>query len=229
MLDFLHEQQEHDVQTVKSQKDEEKPAQNEDKSKKQDGYFTVETQSKKLQKSTVLLIVVFATGMLGLLFMIKKGAPQTIEAAAIDPEQAKIDLLIARLGGVRNEMSTRIDKIIKKFYEFSNPHQIPISNLIKNPFAFDRSWQNWGNLSDDSSRLIRSYDTDDMQLLSVMKYGKEDARWCCMINDKILYEGDYINGFKVHRIEENFVRLLSSEGTELVLKLMDDYYKLRTN
>ena len=39
-----------------------------------------------------------------------------------------------------------------------------------------------------------------------------------MINDKILYEGDTIEGFKVVQIGDDFVKL-ESEGVETVKKL----------
>ena len=91
MLDFLHDQQDDDLKSQKSKDTAEKSAPGDDKEQKQDEYFTVKTQGKKLQKSTILLAVLFGIGLLSLLFMIKKGTPQTSEAAAPDLEQAKID------------------------------------------------------------------------------------------------------------------------------------------
>jgi preprotein translocase subunit SecG len=218
MLDFLHDQQNDDVKDQKSKDTVEESTAGDDKEQKQDEYFTVKTQGKKLQKSTILLAVLFVAGLLSLWFMIKKGTPQTSEAVTPDAEQAKIDVLIARLGGVRTEMSTKMDKTIKKFYEFSNTAQVPVGQLIKNPFEFDKFWQGLEQGNEDLHSLISNYSIDNMQLFSIMSSGKEDARWCCMIDDKILYEGDSIRGFKVCEITEDYVKLKSGE-TELVLRL----------
>lgn len=219
MLDFLHDQQDEDSKNAKSKDTVSKSAPEDDKKQNQDEYFTVKTGEKKLQKSTVLLAVLFGAGLLLLLFMIKKGTPQPTEAAAVSPEQAKIDVLIARLGGVRAEMSNRIDKIIKKFYEFSNTPQVPINQLIKNPFKFDTYFHGWDENNEDLHSLVRDYSVENMQLFSIMR--SDNAKWCCMIDDKILYEGDSINGFEVSEITENYVRLKSGEN-ELVLKLVND-------
>ncbi len=220
MLDFLHDQQDDDLKSPKSEDTVKKSAPGDDKEQKQDEYFTVKTQGKKLQKSTILLAALFGAGLLSLLFMIKKGTPQTSEATTPDVEQAKIDVLVARLGGVRAEMSDRMDKIIKKFYEFSNTAQVPVSRLIKNPFKFDKFLHGWEQGNEDLHSLISNYSIDNMQLFSIMRTGDEDAKWCCMIDDKILYEGDSINGFKVREITENYVKLESNE-TELVLRLVN--------
>jgi preprotein translocase subunit SecG len=222
MLDFLHDQQDDDLKSPKSKDTVEKSAPGDDKEQKQNEYFTVKTEGKKLHKSTILLAVLLGAGLLLLLFMIKKGTPQITEAAVPDAEQAKIDVLVARLGGVgyRTEMSTKMDKIIKKFYEFSNTPQVPESQLIKNPFKFDKFWHGWDQGDEDLHSLLGSYSADNLQLLSIMSTGNEDAEWCCMIDDKILYEGDSIKGFKVCEITENYVKLKSNE-TELVLRLVN--------
>ncbi len=220
MLDFLHDQQDDDLKSQKSKDTAEKSAPGDDKEQKQDEYFTVKTQGKKLHGSTILLAALFGAGLLSLLFMIKKGTPQTSEAVTPDLEQARIDVIVARLGGVRAEMSNRMDKIIKKFYEFSNTPQVPVSQLIKNPFKFDKFLHGWDQGNEDLHSLIGSYSIDNMQLFSIMSSGNEDAKWCCMIDDKILYEGDSIKGFKVCEITENYVKLKSDE-TELVLRLVN--------
>lgn len=222
MLDFLHDQQDDDSKSQKPKDAAEKSAPADDKQQKQDEYFTVDTQRKKLQKSTILLAALIGIGLLLLLFMIKKGNPQISVAAAPDFEQAKIDVIVARLGGVgyRTEMSTKMDKIIKKFYEFSNTPQVPVGQLIKNPFKFDRFLHGWDQGNEDLHSLLGSYSVDNLQLFSIMSTGKEDAEWCCMIDDRILYEGDSIKGFKVCEITENYVKLKSGEN-ELVLRLVN--------
>jgi hypothetical protein len=70
----------------------------------------------------------------------------------------------------------------------------------------------------------------DMQLKSIIKM-PAGQRNCCMIDDKILYEGDLIKGFKVDRIVDNYVKLRwwdsessdgqsqRGDGLEVILKL----------
>ena len=56
-----------------------------------------------------------------------------------------------------------------------------------------------------------------MQLVSIMQ---SDKGICCMINNKILYEGDLIEEMTVKHIEDNKVTL-ELEGMEVVLKMAD--------
>jgi hypothetical protein len=76
--------------------------------------------------------------------------------------------------------------------------------------------------------------TKNMQLMSLMQSEQGN---CCMIDDKILYEGDLIKGFKVSQIGDGFVKLewdpkrdeprLSEGrdegrlGTQIILKLSE--------
>ena len=72
-----------------------------------------------------------------------------------------------------------------------------------------------------------------MQLVTICK---SDQGNCCMIDSKILYEGDSIKGFRISRISDNFVKLewwgdqglsvdnsspseTQSQGLEIILKL----------
>jgi len=57
----------------------------------------------------------------------------------------------------------------------------------------------------------------DMQLLSIMQSERGN---CCMIDDRILYEGDSIKSFTVKQISDSFVKL-ASEGIEIILKLSE--------
>ena len=45
---------------------------------------------------------------------------------------------------------------------------------------------------------------ENLQLLSIMQ---SDRGKCCMIGNKILYEGEYIKDFKVRQIGDSFVKL----------------------
>ncbi|MGB2808233.1 MAG: hypothetical protein WBC22_10855 [Sedimentisphaerales bacterium] len=193
---------------------------NSDEKTKEQQYLTVAAQGKDVHKMTMLLAVLFVIGLLCLWFMIKKSAPRTATAASAGTEETQIEKAIARLTGVGSEMFKRMDQIVKKFYEFSDVRQVRVNELVKNPF------ENKIFLADD----LQSSDSKEAELLRQrrLKQRKEgvqllailqtDEGYCCMINDKILYEGDTIEGFKVVQIGVDFVKL-ESEGVETVKKL----------
>jgi preprotein translocase subunit SecG len=184
-------------------------------------YLTVASQNKNVRRSTTLLAVLFAAGVLCLWFMIKKSTPQTATAMDAGTEEAQIEAAITRLTGVRSEMFSRMDEIVRKFYELSDVQQVQVDELVKNPFKHDTF------LGDLEASNIEDWDfdtdTETMQLLSIMQSEQGN---CCMIDDKILYEGDSIRGFKVSQIGNSFVKLKSENEArdqehEIILKLLE--------
>jgi preprotein translocase subunit SecG len=178
-------------------------------------YFTVAAQNSSVRKSTILVAILFGIGLLCLWFMIKKSTPQTVSASPEDTDETKIEIAIARLTGTSSEMFGQMDQLVKKFSEFSNVLQIKVSELVKNPFELElflSSLRGKVDLSADdvdlNAEMIRQQQmrqkAKDMQLCSIMQSEQGN---CCMIDDKILYEGDLIKGFKVTQISDNFVKL----------------------
>ncbi len=176
-------------------------------------FLTVSAKDKDVRRTTFLLVVLFGAGLLCLGFMIKKSVPQTLTAAVIT-EESQIEAAIAQLTGVKSEMFSRLDEIVGKFYQFSNVNQVGIDELIRNPFEHQISYDVETELD------IGTEVNANMELLSIMKSGRDDASRCCMIGDKILYEGESIGGFKVRQIGDNFV-MLESKNTELELRLSE--------
>lgn len=222
MLDFLREQEKADSKGQKT-KNQTKPKETkpEDSKDSKEQFLSVDTQKKNLQKSTILLIVVVVIGMFCLFVMIKKGSPQSAVAGNPDPEQAQIDVLIAKLGGVRSEMSSRMDTILKKFYEFTDTKQVPVERLGKNPF---RRSSYFAGLSEgaDLESLIDMRGVYNLQLFSIIKSDSDDSQSCCVINDKILHTGDTVSGMEIVEIGDNFVKLSAEGGTEPVVLRMND-------
>jgi len=194
-------------------------------------YLTVTAQNKNARRSTMLLAVLFGMGLLCLWFMIKKSTPQTVTGAIISTEETQIEMAIARLTGVRSEMFNRMDEIVKKFYEFSDVQQVKVDELVKNPFKHELFLVGVEEISDneegdfDIDAEMMRQQTKSMQLLSLMQ--SEQGK-CCMIDDKILYEGDLIKGFKVSQIGDGFVKLewdpkhnKGRLGTQIILKLSE--------
>jgi len=203
-------------------------------------YFTVAARNKSARKSTILVAVLFCIGLVCLGFMIRKSAPQTA-AAAPTSEETKIETAIARLTGASSEMFSRMDQIVKKFYEFSDVFQVQVNELVKNPFALEMFLSSL-KTEIDTSKKHAAVDAEmilqqqlrkqakDLTLLSIMQSDRGD---CCMINDTILHRGDSIRCFKVAEIGDSFVKLkwnpehnspplpTQSQGLEIVLKLSE--------
>ncbi len=219
MLSFMREQGFDDSkvqETAKSSNGEAKKSQDlkspkpSDKAKEQQ-YLTVAAQGKDVRKMTMLLVVLFVIGLLCLWIMIKKSAPRAATAASAGTEETQIEKAIARLTGVGSEMFKRMDQIVKKFYEFSDVRQVRVSELVKNPFERQI-------VMADTSKSADSKKAELLKGLQLLAIWQTDKVYSCMINDKILHEGDTIEGFKVCQISDAFVKL-ESEGVEKVLKL----------
>ncbi len=180
-----------------------------DKAKEQQ-YLTVAAQGKDVRKMTMLLVVLFVIGLLCLWIMIKKSAPRAATASSAGTEETQIEKAIARLTGVGSEMFKRMDQIVKKFYEFSDVQQVRVYELVKNPFERQI-------VMADASKSADSKKAEKIKL-RLLTIFQTDQVYSCMINDKILHEGDTIEGSKVCQISDDFVKL-ELEGVETVLKL----------
>jgi hypothetical protein len=202
-------------------------------------YLTVTANSKSLRRSTTVVAVLVGIGLLGLMIMIRRSQPQAASAAPADGNQTKIEAAIGRLTGVRSEMAGRMDEIVKKFYQFSDVVQVKVDELVKNPFeveGFLKDVKTGTPVEDPQAKaeLLRRQKLEQkaktLKLLSIMRSEQGD---CCMINDRILRQGDTLEGFKIVRIGGSFVELAwpsngaSEVGTspteemKTVLKLSD--------
>jgi preprotein translocase subunit SecG len=189
-------------------------------------FFTVASHGNTVRKSTILLAVLFIIGVICLWFMIKKSAPQTASANEFVPEETQIETAIARLTGIKSEMFTSMDEIVSKFYEFSDVLQVKVEELTKNPFQFEMFLSNMKNKTPAAEEAVGidpeviwqqqiKQKSKELKLDSIMQ---SDMGKCCMINNKILYVGNSINGFNVLNIEDDQVKL-GTGGVEIVLTL----------
>lgn len=202
-------------------------------------FFAVAAQKKRVRKTTYLLAVLFCVGLLCLWFMIKKSTPEEVSAEMVGTEESRIEMAIAQLIGVRSEIFSGLEKIVGKFYEFSDVQQVQVNELVKNPFKHEIFWGGSRNKAGASEKDLgvdvkaimqqqRMQQAEDMQLLSIMQ---SEQGTCCMIDDKILYEGGSIKGFKVRQIGDGFVKLelesidaegnRGSLGTQVILRLSE--------
>jgi preprotein translocase subunit SecG len=187
---------------------------------KQEDYLTVSGHSQKLRQSTILLIVLFGVGMLGVWFMIKKTTPAQGASPAAD-DQAQLEAAIAQLNGMQSEVNTKMDSVVNRFYQFSNVGQVSVDELKKNPFKLeqgasvavdeDSQQRNKRMLLEDKVRRAAA----GLQLWSVTSTPRGI---CCMISDKVLYVGDSINGLTVKSIDKKIVEL-ELDGIILQMKM----------
>ncbi len=222
MLSFLRDQSLEELPAEKKMNAtaEKAPGDGTEKSQESE-YLSVASHGKQVRKSTTLLAVLFIIGLLCLWFMIKKSTPQSASAAAGKTEDTLIETAIARLTGVKSAMFGKMDEIVGKFYEFSDVPQVKVNELAKNPFeleTFSTNLEGKGN-EIDANKLWQQMRrrSQGMQLWSIVQ---SDQGSRCMIDDKILFEGDSIKGFKVRQIGDIFVKL-ESNGVEIVLKLSE--------
>lgn len=182
-------------------------------------YLTVAANSKNLRKSTILVAILVAIGLVGLGYMIRKSQPQAAFAQPNKDEENKIQVAISRLTGVSSEVVSRMDEIVNKFYEFSDVFQVGVSELAKNPFEVESFMgaikEEAVPVQDDQAKaaLIQrekmKKEAEKLALLSVMR--SEDGN-ACMINDRILRQGNSIEGFVVTRIDGDSVELTWKGG-----------------
>ena len=181
-------------------------------------FLTVAANSKSLRRSTMLVAVLVGIGLVSLLLMIRRSAPQAASARESAGDQ-KIEAAISQLTGGRSEMAGRMDEIVKKFYEFSDVVQVKVNELVKNPFEVEGFAK---DLQDDvipedpaaQAELMRrqrlAQQAKALKLLSIMRSPGQGT--CCMINDQILRQGDVIEEFKIVEISNNSVTLAWLSG-----------------
>jgi hypothetical protein len=193
-------------------------------------YLTVASKGRDVRRTTCLLAVLFGMGLLGLLLMIKKSTPRSATASSTQSAETDIEAAMARLTGIKAKIFDRMDEIVNRFYEFSDVRQVKVNELVRNPFEHDLSWStlkrapNSDRSNAEAERLLREQQlrkqAKGLRLLSIMRSKQGN---CCMIDDKILYEGDTIKAFTIRKIEDSRVTLMSneteSENVEILLKL----------
>jgi preprotein translocase subunit SecG len=238
MLSFLRDQGNGDLPAKQSNPAGETTPDNGVEKTQNQEYLTVASHGKRARKSTTLLAILFIAGLICLGYMIKKSTPKTATASSDNTEDTQLEAAISRLTGIKSQMLNNMDGVVNKFNEFSDVLQVKVGELAKNPFKLEL-------VTNEEPRVeitVPEIDTEmakqmrirqqlkEMPLLSIMQ---SDRGKCCMIGDKILYEGDLIKDFKVHQIGKSFVKLVwnedrdngpsdnESEVVEIMLNLSD--------
>jgi len=188
---------------------------NEDQGTAEQDYLTLAAHGKNAKRTTIILVVLFTVGALCIWFMIKKVAPRLV-AAAMSPEEAQIENALAQLTGIKTQMHNSIDQMLGQFYQFADVDQIGVGELKKNPFRHELYLSDLEGLLDEEEKSSNTFTGSDLQLWGILQTEQGN---CCMINDKIVYEGDWIGGLKVVQITSKFVKLVSTSGSKVILKM----------
>ena len=173
-------------------------------------YLTVAQHGKTARQGTIILMILFVVGGLGVWFMIQKVVPAQVQAAS-EEETQEIDLVLAQLDSFQNQVSGQMDSVVGRFYQASELGQIEVQELKKNPFCIEASQAE--EKKEEKKQELEKQQQRRMQIeaeaaqLDLFGITRRDQGNCCMINDKILFVGNQINGFTVQSISTQKVRL----------------------
>ncbi len=182
-------------------------------------YLTVSNNSQKVRKSTTAVAVLFAIGALGLWLMVKKTTPA---AANAEPSQNQVQLetALAQLDSMKVEMDSQMNSVSGRFYQFNNVDQVEVEELKKNPFIRGEMGGGSGTSGAGDQRLEQIQ--QEAQILSMglelWSITATPKGICCMIDDKVLYQGDTYRNMTVKSITEKIVTL-EYKGTDVELKM----------
>jgi len=183
-------------------------------------YLQPSDNAKIVKRNTMVLGVLFAAGILSLVFMIKRVNLSSANAA-ISNDALQIESAVANLSGIQAEMGGKLSEVVSKISNLSEIEQVAVNQLQKNPFRhssvidFDMVDLDMGDKSQNSSGQRITNRADSLRLWTIMYSDKGRS---CMINNELLYEGDSISGFRVSRIGDDFVEL-SSNGSRILLRM----------
>ena len=182
-------------------------------------YLTVSGNSQKVRRSTMIVAIVFAVGALGIWFMVKKTTPATANAEP-SQNQVQLETALAQLDSMKAEMDSQMDSVSGRFYQFNNVDQVGVEELKKNPFIRGEM-----NSAPGSSGTGSQQQEQIHQEAQVISMGLElwsitatPKGMCCMIDDKVLYQGDTYRSMTVKSITAKAVTL-EYKGTHVELKM----------
>lgn len=182
-------------------------------------YVTVSGQGQKIRQSTMILVTLFAIGALGIWFMVKKATPATASAEP-SQDQEQLEAALAQLKVMQSEMDTEMDSVTGRFYRFNNVEQVAVDELKKNPFKRELDYNPASGSGDQSQQAeqIRQEAQVIGMGLELWSITATPKGMCCMIDDKVLYQGDTYRDMIVKTIADKTVKL-EYKGTPIELKM----------
>jgi hypothetical protein len=150
--------------------------------------------------------------------MVKKATPAKAVAKP-NQDQVQLEAALAQLSTMQSEMDTQMNSVAGRFYHFNNVDQVAVDELKKNPFKreLDYNPSDGGNQSQQMEQIRQEAQVlaMGMELWSITATPKGV---CCMIDDKVLYQGDTYKEMTVKSIEDHTVTL-EYKGTPIELKM----------
>ncbi|HEX40436.1 MAG TPA: hypothetical protein ENN81_00020 [Phycisphaerales bacterium] len=201
-------------------------------------YVSVKSKGDSVRRSTGVVVILFAAGLLGLWFMIRKSTPETASAEADVGEQTRVETAISQLTGLKSEVLGKMDTVLNRLYEFSNVQQVEAGELAKNPFEMEIFGAEAAEplaVGDGSTDLLAMHRqraarrAADLQLQSIIHGNADNAADFCMINTEVLKVGARIDEFVIRDITRTQVVLawapkdadIQHEEIQVVLKLAE--------
>jgi hypothetical protein len=182
-------------------------------------YLTVSSQSQKLRRNTMILVVISAIGALVVWVMVKKATPATANAKPSE-NQVQLETALAQLNSMQAEMDSQMSSVAGRFYHFENVDQVGVDELKKNPFnrkTADYTPAQSGNGTQQQAQVQQEAQVIamSMELWSITETPKG---MCCMVDDKVLYKGDTYRSMTVKSITKKCVTL-EYKGLDVELKM----------
>jgi hypothetical protein len=186
-------------------------------------YLTVAGHGQKLKQSTIVLCVLFAVGAAAVWFMIKKTVPVTAQAA-VATDQLQIEAALAQVEKMKHDMDTQMNTVVGRFYQFSDVRQIGVDELKRNPFRREVAVK--GPSADSTNEAIAARQRQKLlaeaqqetQKLELWSITSTPRGMCCMIGEKVLYQGDSIGDMRVESIYPKRV-VLNYKGVPVELTI----------
>src|SRR3990172_3024 len=239
MLSFLREQ---GVDDLPAEKDAGAGKTSEGSQECNQDFIAVSTTPGGVRRSTVVLAVLLAAGLVCIWFMVKKTTPQSAGAASSDANSSDIEQAIARITGAKTEIFGKMDDLVGKFNEFSDVPQVDVNELVKNPFELDTfvagPTAEVGAVAQvmqvDHQAVRRQKAQEQADKLNLLTIMQSEGKNSCMIDSRFFYEGDSIGDFTITQVAGNFVKLLwnpqdggsdsagAGEKVEIILKLTEE-------
>lgn len=184
-------------------------------------FLTTAHHGRNARQGTLVLTVLFVIGAVVVWWMIKKVAPASVEAAGQE-ESAKIEQVLAQLNSFKSEVNGQMDSMVSRFYQASELGQISVDELKKNPFRLEMGLKIDEPSPEQLSDARRQALEDEVNLqagrLQLWSLTERADNACCLINDKLLYVGDAIEGFEIKAIRNQRV-VLERDGVQVELKM----------
>jgi len=211
MLSFIQDNNRDELVDTTAPEDADTEA-NQDQNGDRQEYLAPAEHGKNAKRTTIILVILFTVGSLCIWFMIKKAVPG-FAVAAVSAEEAQIENAIAQLTGIKTQMHNRIDQMLGQFYQFADIDQVGVGQLKKNPFRHELYVSDFESLLDKGPDISTGV---DLQLWGILQTEQGN---CCMINDKMLYAGDWVSGLKVVKIGDKYVELVTANDSPVILKI----------